>query len=125
MKTLGSMIQERAKDMDVQLTKAREVSPDESRWIRVKAYVRRLPFDYKSVFMKALQEEGSPRIKRHRRNTTWDIDVSARFEGIEILLNIVETFTGEVKRASYFAFDKGRNVCFVRDLLKEDVLSQF
>jgi hypothetical protein len=111
--------------MDVQLTKAVEVTPDGQAWARVKTCVRNLPGGFRVMLEQALAEEGAPRVKKHKRASSWDIDVSFRFEGHEILLNIVESFTGEIHRASYFAFSKSKNTGFIRDLLKEDVLNQF
>lgn len=119
------MIHEKAKEMNVQLETARTATPDEARWLRVKEYVRGLPSDFRIVLNRALSEPGTPRLKKYRRNHVWDIDISARQEGLEIILNIGETFTGEIVRAMYFSFNRDKNVCFTRDLLKEDPLNQF
>lgn len=122
MQTLAQAIGEKAKEMRVTVIPKVPLTHEEASWRRLKQKVKELTSDYKKIVSEAIVNN---RATRKKCNKIWDIDVEARYDGYIVILNVCEDFMGKIVRASYYAFAKHKNVCFIRDLLAEDPLSEF
>ena len=91
-------------------------------WQKAKRQLNDLPNDYLSVFekVKALRPYD---IKKHQMSKGWEIDVQLKpIYGFEALLTIIEIKGKGVMRAWYMLFDNKKNICFIKDVLKEPTL---
>lgn len=91
-------------------------------WQKAKRQLNDLPNDYKSVFDK-VKESRPYDVRKHQMSKGWEIDVQLKpIYGFEALLTIIEIQGKGVQRAWYMLFDNKKNICFIKDVLKNPSL---
>lgn len=120
MKSLSDLIKEKSEDMSVQITKAIPMDEEDVEWVKCRQTVKGLSLDYEEVIKKAINENRARTRQVIKGNA---IEVTAKYNGFEVDLHILEGDDRIIKQAKYIAWNHRKGTCFIRDLFKEDPLN--
>lgn len=89
-------------------------------WKQCKELVTGLSAEYEFLLKKASKES---RVIVRKLGKGTEFSVEAKYFGFTVELYVIEDDKGEIRRAEYIAYNKQKNVVFIRDLKKINSIS--